>query len=83
MPEELQDPPELLFGSEFYMDVFSDLNTERQSGMGMGRIPVSKILDYCHRYEFDDVTTYVVKQAVLAMDAAYIEYYADEEDKDG
>jgi hypothetical protein len=37
----------------FYIKCFYELSTERNNGMGMGPIPISKIWDYQARFKLD------------------------------
>lgn len=63
------------------MRAFWSLSTERQLGMAIGPIPVSKITEYAAkaRLEFDTMDLFV---AVLrAMDGAYLEWAMDEQKK--
>jgi hypothetical protein len=44
----------LFVGSEIYLDAFSELTTERQTGFVTGPIPRSAIVAYAKEYDFSE-----------------------------
>lgn len=57
------------------MKVFSDLNSSRQSGMGVGPIPLSEIRAYCDMFGITDLNEradllFIIQQ----MDEEFMNY---------
>lgn len=63
------------------MSAFSDLNTCRQSGMGVGEIPWDKILKYAREKDLDGVMTDVFIIVIRTMDRALMAWHEKEQDK--
>ncbi|MCG7598885.1 hypothetical protein MHM84_03740 [Halomonas sp. McH1-25] len=74
-PQALLDRPELDLTERWYMQAFSALSPSRQSGMGVGGIPVSEIKAYA---EFVDIVTEPDEflAVIRAMDAVWLEEQA-------
>ena len=66
---------------DFYMKSFYDLGTERNSGMSLGPIPWSKIVDYAGFYGLDEDVTEAFVDIIRTMDTKYLEYNAAETKK--
>lgn len=54
VPEPFLDQPEILPESMFYWSAYCNLVTERQIGMGIGPIPISKAREYAEREGISD-----------------------------
>lgn len=68
---KLEDEPEELGPLDFYLDAFRELSTCRSSGMGLGPIPFTAIVEYSRLYDvgdFDDFN-YIIR----LVDNAYLE----------
>lgn len=46
IPDVFANPPELFFGSSFYLEAFIVLDRERNTGFDIGYIPLRSIIDY-------------------------------------
>lgn len=74
IPEKLANAPRLTPGLEFYYSAFLNLSSERQVGFSEGRIPWSKVKDYCDRLKMS-LDDFERTWAIIAhMDAAYLKY---------
>lgn len=60
-------------GMEFYIDAFYDLGTERQTGFGIGPIPVNSIYAYASHIGLAESDTADLLQIVRALDAVFLE----------
>lgn len=71
----------LVRGDELYLEAFDVLSTERSFGNGVGPIPWSKIIFYGERkgltYDMIEVFDYVIR----AMDRAFLQWHADQQEK--
>ena len=63
------------------MKAFYDLGTERVSGMSLGPIPWSKIVEYAGFYRLEEDVTEALVDIIRTMDSQYLEYSADEAKK--
>ncbi len=71
----LKEEPVLSYVESYYMKVFSDLNSSRQSGMGVGPIPLSEIRAYCDMFGITDLNEradllFIIQQ----MDEEFMNY---------
>lgn len=57
LPERIANAPQLILGSELYLQAFFDLDSERSHGMGLTRIPWSSIKNYAVTFDFDQRQT--------------------------
>ena len=65
----------------FYIRQFFDLSTERQIGMAIGPIPVSKIKEYGKRAGLEPDVLMVYEYVMKAMDNAYLEHIQEQNKK--
>lgn len=79
-PEVLTDQPKLPVSLVMYLEAFYELDTERQIGMAVGRIPWSSIVRYASYHGMD------VEECVFfirRMDDALLERMAQERGSGG
>lgn len=71
--EVLKPKPKVNLGLSIYLEAFFELDTERQIGMSIGRIPWHCIVQYGHYYEMnvEELLFFVRK-----MDDAYLDRVA-------
>ena len=73
IPDVIKKKPRLAIGLHFFMSAFSDLRTERPSGMSIMPIPWSAIHYYAEVHsitgQFYDDLLYIIR----AMDNAYLD----------
>lgn len=81
LPQWYVDEPLLLPTSEFFLNAFADLSTERQMGMGLGPIPWSVTQLYAERKQLDPQMTEAFVTVIRTMDAAYLDWHAQEAEK--
>jgi hypothetical protein len=83
-PEAFADNPDVdspditMFESE-YVNAFFTLTSSRQSGMGLGPIPLSEILAYCDFFEPEDPELLI--HIIQRVDSAYLEEYNKEQER--
>jgi hypothetical protein len=80
-PAAIAAEPELQAGNALYLYAFYDLDSERPTGMGVGRIPWHAIEWYAEANEFDYEQRYTLFIAVRRMDGAYITHFAKKDRK--
>lgn len=68
-------------GDHFYVTAFSDLNSCRQMGFGVGEIPWRDIMAYAAHSNLDDIMTDVFKIVIRQMDRTYMKWQDEERDK--
>lgn len=78
LPPWFLEQPALLNGDEFYIRQFNQLSTERQLGMSVGPIPVSKIEERAARAGLDDACTELFVDVIMAMDEGYRDWNTKE-----
>lgn len=67
-------PPDVMYGSEVYIEAFWSLSTDRPVGFSIGMIPFSSIDRYATRYGFDSVEEFSILEYVIRrMDQVYLE----------
>ena len=79
-PTAIKEMPELMSWEAPYVTAFYTITSSRQSGMGVGPIPLSEILAYCQFFEVvePELFLYIMQKC----DNAYlIEYNAKQEAK--
>jgi hypothetical protein len=82
IPERVMQAPLLIPGLDFYLTAFLTLSSERQVGMGEGRIPWSKTKDYALHYGLDDVEFDILWELITRVDGAYLEWQSKRSRKD-
>lgn len=80
-PKWFDEEPSLAPGEDFYLRAFWDLDSERQVGMSLGRIPRSKAEDYAGGKGLDSAMMDVFWVVIQRMDAEYLEWVQKEQDK--
>lgn len=73
------DPPEITHFESEYVSAFFMLTGSRQSGMGLGSIPLSEILKYCEFFEPEDPELLV--HVIQRVDSAYLKEYNEEQER--
>ena len=81
MPDWYLDEPVLEPGDYFYITAFSDLNSCRQMGFGVGEIPWNVIMEYADRSNLDAIMTDVFKIVIRQMDRTYMKWQDGEREK--
>lgn len=81
LPEWYLDEPQLQIGDHFYITAFSDLNSCRQVGMGVGEIPWDKVIEYGRYKGLDDTMMEVFRIIMKEMDRAFLRWQDKERDK--
>jgi hypothetical protein len=71
-PPQFFEQPELALDLVGIMDAFCDLSTERQIGMTLGSIPVSKTKEYAAELELDGDELDRFCTLIVRMDAEYL-----------
>jgi hypothetical protein len=72
-PEVLVVQPKISVGLLMYLEAFYELDTERNHGMSLARIPWSSIMAYADRYQYDgDEMLFFIRK----MDDAWLEKLA-------
>lgn len=61
---------------EWYIQAFWDLSTERQVGMALGPIPMSKVEELADRFCLTEENTDTLKRSVRAMDKEFLAWSA-------
>ena len=61
-------------GFELLMQMFWDLNSERQIGFTAGPIPISKVYELAERNGLDSDSTHLLLSAVREMDREYMRW---------
>lgn len=70
VPEIIANPPKLQADLEIFLEAFYELDTERNHGMGLARIPGSAIRTYAEEYGLDkEETSFFIRK----MDNHHIE----------
>lgn len=75
-PAAIAAEPELQAGNALYLYAFYDLDSERQNGMGIGRIPWHAIQHYAEANEFDYEQHYTLMRVIRRMDGVYITHFS-------
>lgn len=82
IPDRVLNAPVLIPGLDFYLTAFLTLSSERQVGMGEGRIPWSKTLKYALHYGLADVEFDILWELITRIDGAYLEWQSKRSKKD-
>lgn len=70
--EELAKAPTLDADEAFYWNCFNDLNTCRDSGMGVTSISILDMLRYAEFYEFTREEAYELVDVIRRVDDAFV-----------
>jgi hypothetical protein len=81
LPQRIQNAPTLRKGLELYFNAFFELDSERQNGMSIGRIPFTSMLRYASFYGFDFEQTELLLFYVQQMDNAHIQRLTEKNKK--
>lgn len=82
IPERVMNAPIIIPGLDFYLTAFLVLSSERQNGMGEGRIPWSKTREYALHYGLNDVEFEILWELITRIDGAYLEWQSKRSKKD-
>lgn len=63
-----------------YLKDFYTLSSSRQSGMGLGAIPVSEILKFCEHFNIPDSDDFLY--VIQKIDNAYLEFHREKQEQD-
>lgn len=74
LPEDIENAPELNDGLMFYLQAFNNLTTERHHGMGIMRIPWSRIEQYAHSEGLDSAERRDFHYIIRTVDDAFCEW---------
>lgn len=72
LPDNIQNAPELDLGLQLYLQAFFDLDSERNNGMGLARIPSSAVRAYAREFDFSEDQSDSLSFFVSEMDEAHI-----------
>ena len=81
IPPWIKDAPELDIGLDYYYEIFWDLSTERQIGMGLGPIPHSAIEAYAVNHNFNAEEAHDLFYLIKRMDVAFLQYSIEKNSK--
>lgn len=81
IPEWFEECPIPSEGDDFYMTAFWRLCTCRPGGMDLGAIPWDRMRDYARDHGLDEDTTEAFYTVIGEMDAAYLQWHADERER--
>jgi hypothetical protein len=83
LPDAIRNAPELYAGLEWVYLAFTELTTERPSGLGTGYIPWSRIVEYADREGITDPEQREDFQDLIrALDRGYVRWRAAKAEKD-
>jgi hypothetical protein len=77
VPQAIANKPTLQAGNDLYLQAFYDLDSERQIGMSVGRIPWSAIEHYATLIELDYHQRYSLHRLIVSMDRAHLNRIAE------
>lgn len=77
LPDRIANAPVLRQGLEFYLQAFFDLDSERNQGMGQGRIPWFSIQRYASFYALNEDERDRLNYYIRALDAALAKHYKE------
>lgn len=72
IPDRILNAPVLEPSLMFYIQAFFDLDSERQQGLGLGRIPWLAMRQYAVHFELDDDQFDAMVYNIRAMDTAHL-----------
>jgi hypothetical protein len=72
--------PKIKHSARWYLKAFYDLDTERNHGNGLMKIPRSAILEYAAECGLNEPETYDLVQVIRTVDDAHIERLAADRD---
>lgn len=73
----------MALGDEFYLSAFSELNTCRRAGFGLGPIPWTAIIAFAEQYELEYDLKSTFLRVIRALDQEFLEYKAEKGKNDG
>lgn len=79
-PSAIKDRPELEEYQSWYVEDFYRLTGSRQSGMGVGAVPVSEILIYGEKLGVGDLEEFL--EVMQALDNAYLDEYNQKQQRE-
>jgi len=74
LPEAIRNAPVLNLGLQLYFEAYCELDSERSTGWGVGRIPWSSVQAYAQYNGYTSDQTDRLHNHVRAMDQAHREY---------
>lgn len=80
-PPWYENEPYLAPGLSWYVKAFWDLDSERQLGMSLGRVPRSAARKYGSDAGLGEAMMDVFWRLIMALDSAYLKYVSDEQEK--
>lgn len=85
IPDRIANAPKLRIGLRLFLQAFFDLDSERDQGWGLGRIPWTAMRQYALFYELDQEQSDALIHFVQVMDTAFLKWAKDKgpKDKDG
>ena len=75
------DPPEITILDREYIEAFYMLTSSRQSGMGIGAIPLSEIFGYADRHYSDEDEYDAFVSIIQSADSAYMSAGHEEQER--
>lgn len=73
-PKKIKNAPALHAGLELFLTGYLDLDSDRQTGWSVGRIPRMAVTDYCHSLDLNVDQTEDMQYHVREMDVVYLKY---------
>jgi hypothetical protein len=72
--------PRIIFGTQHFLRLFWELSSERQFGMGVGPIPISKVREVARENRYDEESLELLLIVIKTLDAAYMKWMRDRVD---
>lgn len=82
IPDRIQNAPVLATGLLFYIQAFFDLDSAREQGWSLGRIPWMAVQQYAVFYDLDHDQNETLHYLIREMDIEYLKYRKDKAPKD-
>lgn len=79
IPTKIKNAPILYMGLEIFLTGFMDLDSDRQSGWSVGRIPRGVVVDYCISLGLDEDQTEDMQHHIRELDVAYLNYHKNKD----
>lgn len=80
VPKFMEEKPELDTWTIYYLDAFYTLTNSRQTGMGLGNIPLSEITNYCDFFRVKDSDMFI--KIIQSADRAFLRAYNEKKERD-
>lgn len=80
-PQWYEDEPYLSPGQDWFIKAFWECDSERQVGMGLGRIPRSAVRAYGSDAGLDEAMIGITWTLVQGLDSVYLQWVAAEQEK--